>query len=60
LAAEQSGRRVRAVELTPAHVDVAVKRWLLKFPHIMSILKATGQTWREVVKEREHDGKMAR
>ena len=40
--------------------DVAVKRWLLKFPHTMPMLKATGQTWPEVVKEREHDGKMAR
>ena len=60
IAAEQSGRRVRAVELAPAYVDVAVKRWLLKFPHIMPMLKATGQTWPEVVKERDHDGKMAR
>ena len=60
IAAEQSGRRVRAVELAPDYVDVAVKRWLLKFPHIMPMLKATGQTWPEVVKEREHDGKMAR
>ena len=60
IAAEQAGRRMRAVELAPAYVDVAVKRWLLKFPHIMPMLKATGQTWPEVVKEREHDGKMAR
>ena len=52
IAAEQSGRRMRAVELAPAYVDVAVKRWLLKFPHIMPTLKATGQTWTEVVHER--------
>ena len=52
IAAEQAGRRMRAVELAPAYVDVAVKRWLLKFPHIMPILKATGQTWTEVVHER--------
>ena len=52
IAAEQTGRRMRAVELAPAYVDVAVKRWLLKFPHIMPILKATGQTWTEVVHER--------
>lgn len=52
IAAEQAGRRMRAVELAPAYVDVAVKRWLLKFPHIMPTLKATGQTWTEVVHER--------
>jgi DNA modification methylase len=49
IAAERTGRRCRAIEITPAYVDVAIKRWQ----------KATGQeatldgrTFADVAKER--------
>lgn len=51
MAGEMVGRPVRAVEITPAYVDVAVKRWE-KFTSAAARLQATGQTFAEVVAER--------
>lgn len=52
LAAEESGRRARAIELAPAYVDVALRRWHQHHPDIVPTLAATGQTFDEVAAER--------
>ena len=44
IAAEQTGRRCFAVELSPLYVDVAVKRWQ-EFTGRKAKLEATGQTF---------------
>ena len=59
LAGEACGRRVRASELAPEYVDVAVIRWLKTNPEQMPVLEATGQTWEEVKAEREPEGVVA-
>jgi DNA modification methylase len=52
LAAERTGRKVRATEIAPEYVDVAVKRFLQNFPHVPVTLASTGQTFTEVTAER--------
>lgn len=42
IAAEQTGRRCYAMELSPQYVDVAVRRWQ-QFTGRRAILEATGQ-----------------
>lgn len=44
IAAEMTGRRCHAIELSPAYVDVAVKRWQDFTGHI-AVHAATGQPW---------------
>jgi DNA modification methylase len=56
LAGEACGRRVRASELAPEYVDVALIRWMKNHPDHMPVLEATGQTWAEVKAEREPEG----
>ena len=56
LAGEACGRRVRASELAPEYVDVAVIRWVKNHPGITPVLEATGQTWDELKAEREPEG----
>ena len=51
IAAEMTGRRCLAIELSPAYVDVAVLRWEA-FTDRTATLEATGQTFREVADER--------
>lgn len=51
IAAEMTGRRCYAMELSPAYVDVAVRRWE-EFTGRVGTLEATGQTFREVAEER--------
>lgn len=51
IAAEMTGRRCYAIELNPAYVDVAVRRWE-DFAGRVATLEATGQTFREVREER--------
>lgn len=51
IAAEMTGRRCFAIELSPAYVDVAVLRWEA-FTDRTATLEATGQTFREVADER--------
>lgn len=53
LAGEAGGRRVRASELAPEYVDVAVIRWIKNHPDQTPVLESTGQTWDEVKAERE-------
>lgn len=56
LAGEACGRRVRASELAPEYVDVAVIRWIKNHPGITPVLEATGRTWDEVKAAREPEG----
>lgn len=51
IAGEMLGHQVRAIELTPRYVDVAVMRWE-EFSDRVATLEATGQTYREVAEER--------
>lgn len=51
IAAEMTGRRCYAMELSPAYVDVAVRRWE-DFTGRVATLEATGQTFRDVAEER--------
>ena len=47
IAAEMAGISVRAMELTPQYVDVAVKRWQ-DFTGQQAIHEATGKTFAEM------------
>lgn len=51
IAAEKGGLRCFGMELSPAYVDVAVRRWE-DFTGRVATLEATGQTFREVAEER--------
>jgi len=47
IAAEKLRRRCRAMEIEPAFVDVALKRWM-QATGKTAVLEATGQSWSEV------------
>ena len=47
IAAERTGRRARGIELDPAYVDVAVRRWQA-YTGKHATLVETGQTFEEV------------
>jgi hypothetical protein len=51
LAAEWTGRRARLIEIDPAYVDVALRRWM-KQTGAEPTLAETGQTFSEVAAER--------
>lgn len=51
IAGEMTGRRILAIEINPAYVDVAVKRWQA-FTGLEARLAGTGQTFAEVEAER--------
>ncbi|MEW5891320.1 MAG: site-specific DNA-methyltransferase [Pseudomonadota bacterium] len=53
LAGELTGRRVRAVELAPEYVDVALRRWMQHHPDRVPVLEGNGRTFGEVATERE-------
>lgn len=52
LAAERTGRLCRSVEIAPAYVDVAVRRFRQNHPEAPVTLLATGQSFDEVAAER--------
>jgi DNA modification methylase len=52
IAGEMTGRSIHAIELSPAYVDVAVKRWQ-DFTGLKAIHEATGRTFDEVMAEKE-------
>jgi DNA modification methylase len=54
IAAEMTGRVCHAIEIDPAYADVAVQRWA-KFANKIATLEATGQTFEQVMQERQHD-----
>lgn len=47
MAAEQTGRRARLIEISPLYVDVTVKRWQ-EATGDKAILAETGQTFGEI------------
>jgi DNA modification methylase len=51
IAGEMSGRRVRAIELNPAYVDVAVRRWQT-FTGKTAVLHLDGRSFVDIAKER--------
>lgn len=55
IAAEQTGRRARGIEIDPGYVDVAIKRWQ-RFAGKSALLAGTDQTFKEVEEQRAHAG----
>ncbi len=53
LAGQRTGRQVRATEIAPEYVDVAVKRFRQNFPDVSVTLAATGQSFEAVATERQ-------
>jgi DNA modification methylase len=54
LAAEKTGRRACAIELDPAYVDVAIRRWQ-QLTGQAAVLAGTGQSFNEVTQRRQHE-----
>jgi hypothetical protein len=59
MAGELTVRHIHAIELSPAYVDVAIKRWQ-DFTGKKAILEATGQTIDEVSTARYEGGEWAK
>ena len=53
LAAQRTGRICRSVEIAPEYVDVAIRRFRQNHPEVAVTLLTTGQTFDEIVAERE-------
>lgn len=51
IAGEMTGRHVYAIELSPAYVDVAVKRWQ-EFTGSQATLESAGRTFDEIAEQR--------
>ena len=51
IAAERTGRRCRAIEISPPFVDVAIRRWQ-KATGQAATLDGDGRTFAEIVAER--------
>ncbi|WP_447860941.1 DNA modification methylase [Nitrospira calida] len=52
LAGQHTDRKVRAIELAPQYVDVALRRWLQHHPGTAPVLEGSGRTFAEVAAER--------
>ena len=52
LAAQRTGRRVRAIELAPAYVDLAIARWRMLHPDIPVTLADDGREYDAVAEAR--------
>ena len=52
IAGERTNRRVRAIELAPAYVDVAILRWRLLHPAASVTLEETGQSFEDIAAAR--------
>jgi len=52
IAAEKTGRALRAVELAPVYVDVALERFRRLYPSIPIVLDGTGEAFSEVAARR--------
>ena len=52
IAAQQTGRNLRAIELAPVYADVALRRWMLIHPDIPPTLDGDGRTYDEIAAER--------
>ena len=58
IAAEQTGRRARGVEIDPRFVDVAIKRWQ-SFTGKSALLAGTDQTFKDIEEQRAEEPKSA-
>lgn len=58
IAAEQTGRKARAIELDPAYVDVALIRWQ-NYTGKVAVLAATGETFEDLAEKRCGDSAAA-
>ena len=52
IAGQQTGRKVRAIELAPVYADVTLRRWCLLYPDIPPVLDGDGRTYDEIAAER--------
>ncbi len=52
IAGQQTGRKVRAIELAPVYADVALRRWGLLHPEMPPVLDGDGRTYDEIAVER--------
>jgi DNA modification methylase len=52
LAGQRTGRRVRAIELAPQYVDLAIARWRTLHPDIPVLLAGDGREYDAVAAER--------
>ncbi len=55
IAGQQTGRKVRAIELAPVYADVALRRWYLLHPDMAPVLVGDGRTYDEIAAERRAD-----
>ena len=55
IAGQQSGRRVCAIELAPAYVDVTLRRFRLLYPDVPVTLEGDGRSYEAVVAERQQE-----
>jgi len=55
IAGERTGRKVRAIELAPAYVDLAILRWRRLFPDQPVILDGERQDFEAVARRRGID-----
>lgn len=55
IAGERTGRCVRAIELAPEYVDVALLRWRQLFPGTEAVLDEDGRTFEAIAAERGVD-----
>ena len=60
IAGQQNGRRVRAIDLAPAYVDVALRRWKLLVPGVEPVLDGDGRTYDEIAIARRAETEGAR
>jgi DNA modification methylase len=51
IAAERSGRKARALEIDPAYVDVAVRRWQA-YSGKSAVLAGSGETFETIEEQR--------
>ena len=58
IAAERAGRRCRAIEIEPAYVDVAIRRWQAATGKT-AMLEETGAPFDEVAQQRAQDSALA-
>ena len=57
LAGQRTGRRVRAIELAPAYVDLAIARWRMLHPDLPVRLAEDGRDYDAVAEARGGDGR---
>ena len=55
IAGQQTGRRVRAIELAPAYVEVTLRRFRLLYPDVPVVLEGDGRTYEAVVADRQQE-----